>query len=175
MLRLSNLFVLHCLLSIVFLRSIISYSLTSSLFSPLLRNEIISKSLKATSSDVSNFGMSNSNEDSGDDITLGMVRRKNGITKRVDNRDSLPYAVFNLVNEKTKTNIGTYRLDSTTSCGDILDLGSAGVFSVKKVRYLYKFTKGGFRVCSKKLDVISTTAPWHEDASSDQSKDLYLQ
>lgn len=49
---------------------------------------------------------------------------------------------------------GTYALDCTTNCGDIIDLNLETDFRVKRVRFIYKYTRDGLRVVSKKLDVV---------------------
>ena len=96
-----------------------------------------------------------------DDVSalFGIVRKKNGKTKNsnvIDDRDSLPFSVFAVVDDVTKKSIGTFKLDSSTACDDILDLGKLGVYSVQRVSFLYKFSKGKFRVYGKKLDVTLT-------------------
>jgi hypothetical protein len=34
--------------------------------------------------------------------------------------------------------VGTYALDESTACGDILELGEKGVYKVKRVRVIYR-------------------------------------
>ena len=87
-------------------------------------------------------------------------KKKDSGFKKSDNRDSLPFTVtFDDGKSGTRTEIGTYLLDSTTNCGDLLDLGGR-LFEVKKVSFLYKYESGGFRVFKKKLDVAAAKASW---------------
>ena len=87
-------------------------------------------------------------------------KKKDSGFKKSDNRDSLPFIVtFDDGKSGTRTEIGTYLLDSTTNCGDFLDLGGR-LFEVKKVSFLYKYESGGFRVFKKKLDVAAAKASW---------------
>ena len=75
-----------------------------------------------------------------------------------DNRDFMPFIAYDI--DQDNYEIGTFLLDSSTACGDILDLGSKGIFKVKKVIFLYKFDGRNYRVIKKKLEVISTTTHW---------------
>ena len=83
--------------------------------------------------------------------------------KGTDNRESLPFVVIEIGGTKQKE-IGTYLLDSTTSCGDVLELGEKGIFKVKRVRYLYKYEAGKFRVFKKKLDTTSIKSISYEQS-----------
>lgn len=126
-------------------------------------------SLSAGTGDNGNYD-SMSNVNSGNTINLIIDNRKN----KADNRESLPFSVVEIV-KKGKDNgtkeIGTYLLDSTTSCGDILELGDKGVFKVKRVRFLYNYVNGKFRVFKKKIDVTSTRPMYAP--SGYEAKDIF--
>lgn len=97
----------------------------------------------------------------------GFTKRKKGAAwKKADNRDSLPFVVSAKSADGVQKPVGTYLLDASTGCGDILDLGG-NIFLVQRVSYLYKYEQGGFRVFKKKLDVTSTKASWSDAVSSD--------
>jgi hypothetical protein len=100
----------------------------------------------------------------------GFTKRKKGATwKKTDNRDSLPFVVSTKSADGILKPVGTYLLDASTGCGDILDLGG-NIFLVQRVSYLYKYEQGGFRVFKKKLDVTSTKASWSDAVSSDANQ-----
>jgi hypothetical protein len=104
----------------------------------------------------------------------GFTKRKKGTSwKKADNRDSLPFVVSANTSDGKLTPIGTYLLDSSTGCGDLLDL-SGNIFLVQRVSYLYKYESGGFRVFKKKLDVTSTKASW-SDAITPENDQQFLQ
>mmetsp|Transcript_28822 Transcript_28822/g.41073 ORF Transcript_28822/g.41073 Transcript_28822/m.41073 type:complete len:107 (+) Transcript_28822:331-651(+) len=50
--------------------------------------------------------------------------------------------------------IGTFLLDSSTACGDILELGQHGLFKVKRVIFSYKYDGHKHRLVRKKLEVL---------------------
>ena len=79
--------------------------------------------------------------------------------KKADNRDSLPFVVTFDEGKGKLMEIGTFLLDASTACGDLLDLGGR-LFEVQKVSFLYKYESGGFRVFKKKLDVSTAKASW---------------
>lgn len=110
------------------------------------------------------------NVNSGNTINLIIDNRRN----KADNRESLPFSVVEIV-KKGKDNelndIGTYLLDSTTSCGDILELGDKGVFKVKRVRFLYNYVNGKFRVFKKKIDVTSMKSMYAPNGY--EAKDIF--
>lgn len=92
----------------------------------------------------------------------GFTKRKKGAGwKKTDNRDSLPFVVSSNTADGKRSEIGTYLLDSSTGCGDLLDL-SGKMFLVQRVSYLYKYESGGFRVFKKKLDVTATKTSWSD-------------
>eukprot|EP01035_Chromulina_nebulosa_P020983 gene20983-27192_t len=99
------------------------------------------------------FHSCNSDDDSIEEYvnSVEIVRKKSHGYR--DNRESLPYSIFYISEETSKAIIGTYSLDSSTACGDLLDLGKAGTFKVKRVSFLYKYTKFGFQVFRKRIDV----------------------
>ena len=100
----------------------------------------------------------------------GFTKRKKGAGwKKTDNRDSLPFVVSSNSNDGKLKEIGTYLLDSSTGCGDLLDL-SGNIFLVNRVSYLYKYESGGFRVFKKKLDVTSTKASWSDSVVADKNQ-----
>lgn len=104
----------------------------------------------------------------------GFTKRKKGASwKKTDNRDSLPFVVSANSSDGKLTLVGTYLLDSSTGCGDLLDL-SGNIFLVQRVSYLYKYESGGFRVFKKKLDVTSTKASW-SDAVAAENDQQFLQ
>merc|ERR1712070_1228661 len=92
--------------------------------------------------------------------TEGTVCRvtKNGVLKKRNTKDSLPFRVFEIDTEKE---IGTYKLDGSTSCGDILQLPNASSessyaekrFEVQRVTLVYKYKSNGFQVFMKKIHV----------------------
>lgn len=88
-----------------------------------------------------------------DSIETGLTIRRNKI-KKGDRRDMLPFEIY-ILNDET-TSLGSYLLDSTTACGDLVDLGTKGVFVVKRVIFVYKYTQGALRVFKKKLHLSST-------------------
>lgn len=104
----------------------------------------------------------------------GFTKRKKGASwKKTDNRDSLPFVVSANAADGKLTLVGTYLLDASTGCGDLLDL-SGNIFLVQRVSYLYKYESGGFRVFKKKLDVTSTKASW-SDAVTSEANQQFLQ
>jgi len=125
-------------------------------------------------------------DDSGgsdDDIVFnsleGFTFKKRGGDKfkKSDNRDSLPFVVtYDEGGKGSKVEIGTYRLDASTACGDLLDLGGR-LFEVRKVSFLYKYESGGFRVFKKKLDVSAAKASWvgGAGATGAEGGETYLQ
>lgn len=102
----------------------------------------------------------------------GFTKRKKGAGwKKTDNRDSLPFVVSSNSADGKRNEIGTYLLDSSTGCGDILDL-RGNIFLVQRVSYLYKYESGGFRVFKKKLDVTVTKASWSDTSTEDNQRFL---
>jgi hypothetical protein len=100
----------------------------------------------------------------------GFTKRKKGASwKKTDNRDSLPFVVSANTADGKLTPVGTYLLDSSTGCGDLLDL-SGNIFLVQRVSYLYKYESGGFRVFKKKLDVTSTKASWSDTVTPENGQ-----
>lgn len=160
---------------------VLSLTLSSAFFKAsqsLLKSPFrITNSCKAiTRSTVRNVIKNDESDD--DDLEFmyetGFTKRKKGASwKKADNRDSLPFVVSsNNIDGKLKE-IGTYLLDASTGCGDLLDL-SGNIFLVQRVSYLYKYESGGFRVFKKKLDVTSTKASW-SDAVTPEDNQQFLQ
>jgi hypothetical protein len=142
---------------------------------------------KPYSARFSNF---NSNEESEQDKQSGTKNiKKYLLNTNSDSRDNLPFIVCRTfspnnqksqkkssINEEKHVTIGTYLLDSTTACGDILDLRDLSlikaeneeeqankIFRVRKVIFLYKWSVGDNRhkVVAKKLVVDRIDgSPW---------------
>ena len=107
---------------------------------------------------LSNDSNSNNNGDlysnsNNDDIDANNDNSATVYTKKKikfnDKRDLLPFDVFMEKNPDIK--IGSFLLDSSTACGDMLDLGPQGIFNIMKVSFLYKYEMGHFKVFKKKL------------------------
>ena len=126
---------------------------------------------------LSNDSNSNNNGDlysnsNNDDIDANNDNSATVYTKKKikfnDKRDLLPFDVFMEKNPDIK--IGSFLLDSSTACGDMLDLGPQGIFNIMKVSFLYKYEMGHFKVFKKKLlltnNIISSIsnfrACWNE-------------
>ena len=112
-------------------------------------------------------------EENDDDIEFSYekgytYRKKKNVFKQGDDRESLPFVVTMSESEEM---IGTYLLDATTSCGDLLDLRGK-IFEVKKVAFLYRYESGGFRVFKKKLGVDVAKAAWLQ---TENGNDTFLQ
>lgn len=80
---------------------------------------------------------------------IGLTYSKKKLKKNNDRRDLLPFDIYLEMNSDIK--IGSFMLDSSTACGDIVDLGSKGIYNVKKVTFLYRYESGGLKVFRKKL------------------------
>ena len=142
--------------------------------------------IPATTPTTTTTSMAVLRDDSGgsdDDIVFnsleGFTFKKRGGEKfkKSDNRDSLPFVVtYDEGGKGSKVEIGTYRLDASTACGDLLDLGGR-LFEVRKVSFLYKYEAGGFRVFKKKLDVSAAKASWvgGAGATGAEGGETYLQ
>lgn len=108
-------------------------------------------------------------EDNIGEYLIGLKKTKKGFT-RGDNRNSLPFFI-----REGQRELGTYLLDSSTGCDDVLDL-SGSLFKVDRVRFLYKFTAGEHRVFKKRLDVTSTKTSWSDiSASANEDNARFLQ
>lgn len=92
----------------------------------------------------------NSNADSDD---LGFIKRKGK-----KNRDALPYEVY-ITDKNNKNILGTFYLDPSTACGDILQV-KENTFLVERVTYVYKYQNRRHRVFLKKLDVAPINSPY---------------
>lgn len=164
--------ILLLFINIIFLLSIHGFVWQA----PTLHNIYKSKSNKQIPGTVySQFGDDSSfgsNDNGKNVIPTGSIRKKNG-GSNYDDRNSLPYSVFFIRDENLKSPVGTYMLDATVTSGDILDLGDKGVYTVKRVSFLYKYTRGGFRVFKKKIDVTSASVGWKNDDES--TGDVYFQ
>ena len=117
-----------------------------------------------------------SSDESDDELEFmyetGFTKRKRGSGwKKTDNRDSLPFVVSSNTVDGKRSEIGTYLLDASTGCGDLLDL-KGSIFLVQRVSYLYKYESGGFRVFKKKLDVTSTKTSWSDTPTEDNQRFL---
>jgi hypothetical protein len=116
-----------------------------------------------------------SSESQGIIPTASIKRRQNGLNP-VDDRNSLPYAVYSIQDELQKSIIGTYMLDAAVTSGDILDLGIKGLYTVKRISFLYKYTRNGFRVYQKKIDVVASNSWIAKDFSeSDRKANKFFQ
>lgn len=78
-----------------------------------------------------------------------------------DRRDLLPYTLY-LLNDKVSKSpineIGTLYLDSTTQCGDYIELQGAE-YVVRRVTFVYKYGSRGLQVVRKKIDVTAVKSP----------------
>ena len=81
----------------------------------------------------------------------GLTFRRNK-QKNKDKRDYLPFDIYSDFDHKSL--LGSYLLDSTTACGDYVDLGKQGVYSVKRVIFVYRYEHGALTVFKKKLHLI---------------------
>lgn len=140
-----------------------SYSYFSSCINSPISSYVLSKrhAMKLhmeISPEIDGFSIDDGNMDR-QILPLGNTIKKNK-SSSFDNRESLPYSIFMLKDELSKRNLGSYQLDMTTSCGDLVDLGDKGVYKVKRVAFLYKYTKQGFAVFKKKLDVVKANVSW---------------
>jgi hypothetical protein len=141
-----------------------------------LSSEIVSEHHRRTTSLFSSSGIIGHDDDSEFSYETGFVKKNkkdSGGWKRVDNRDALPFVITSFDNGKSSI-LGTFLLDATTACGDLLDLGG-NIYEVKKVTFLYKYSSGGFRVFKKKLDVLLTKAAWknNEDGKNDDQTSYF--
>lgn len=67
-----------------------------------------------------------------------------------------------------------YLQDSSTACGDVLELGERGVYKVKRVIFLYKHDGRKYRVVRKKLEVSSsTTSSNKSNRRKSKQEDIY--
>ena len=119
-------------------------------------------------------GQNGTEEENDDDIEFSyekgfIYKKKKNLFKKGDNRESLPFVVTMSDSEEM---IGTYILDATTSCGDLLDLRGK-IFEVKRVAFLYRYESGGFRVFKKKLGVDLAKATWLQPENG--GNDTFLQ
>mmetsp|Transcript_6994 Transcript_6994/g.11676 ORF Transcript_6994/g.11676 Transcript_6994/m.11676 type:complete len:162 (+) Transcript_6994:54-539(+) len=87
-------------------------------------------------------------EQTSKDFIIGYTVRRKG-----DGRETLPFVVVEVGSQQGE--VGTFTLDSSTSCGDILELGDKGVYKVKRVRFLYKYDGRKYKVFKKKLDAVA--------------------
>ncbi len=111
-------------------------------------------------------------------FTEGVVYKKTLKSKKpTDNRDQLPFQIFSNPDgpPHQPMELGTFLLDSSTGCGDYVDLGVRGMYKVRSVTFRYKFNEGKFNVISKKLDVIPIQDNSHAlyDRSLLQSHSVY--
>jgi len=75
--------------------------------------------------------------------------------KPKDNRDRLLYTV-KLVTPPARE-LGTFHLDPSTGCGDIIQLSATGqAFFIKSVAYKYTFSGGAYRMVAKSVNVKET-------------------
>ena len=87
-------------------------------------------------------------------MMLSLTKLK--LDAQLDNRDSLPFVIYELdgklKSESDKRKIGSYILDKSTNCGDILQIDGC-VYSVERVTYVYRYQGKKHVVYLKKLDV----------------------
>jgi len=87
---------------------------------------------------------------------VSIRKTKSGVLKKRDGRDQLPFKVYVSADQTLGDEdqvLGSYRLDASTAVGDVLDLGPLGVFSVVRVRFLYRYISNRLKVTSKMLEV----------------------
>lgn len=144
----------YCLVLIIEISSLLFHSIKRFQSSSSIdRRTVVGGVLSSFSND--------SVEDHDNNLFVGATYRSKTMRQRKgDNRDFLPFSVCR---EGSKSELGTYLLEPSTSCGDFLDLGNLGIFKVKKVAFLYKFQSGSFVVYKKKLEVLESSAPWKGD------------
>jgi hypothetical protein len=140
------------------------------LFCLCLFNEVTSLIYKAHAINgrprLARFRLNTFQDDDDFSYDRGIVRRN---TKKVDGRESLPFSVTCWGSESSKSDVGTFLLDSSTSCGDLLDLNGE-LFTVTKVSFLYKFERGKFRVFKKKLDVTVASGVWLQQINEESAE-----
>ena len=123
-----------------------------------IRFVLISKKTQLFSKSSPDDDSSNFFDNSDESITynaeeIGLTYSKKKLKKNSDKRDLLPFDIYLEINSDIK--IGSFMLDSSTACGDIVDLGSKGIYNVKKVTFLYRYESDGLRVFKKKLHLNS--------------------
>jgi len=84
--------------------------------------------------------------------------------KKVDNRDALPYTVFDSSPPRTK--IGTFKLDPLLSPGDRITYKDKS-YIVKRVRNKYKFRAGKFRMFAKEAETKEMSRSFTERVLED--------
>ena len=110
------------------------------------------------------------------------IKRSGEFKKQNDNRDSLPYQIFETNSleygeneEETKKSgkkkaerkfdMGTFYLDPSVSCGEYLLINGIS-YVVKRVSFVYELKRNKHVVVSKKLDVFAVKSVF-----TDQSRD----
>ena len=112
------------------------------------------------------------NDNTGFTYDIGYIKtKKDKSNRKFDDRDKLSFVITLNEDESNAAALGTYLLEPTTSCGDLLDLGGK-IFIVRRVSFLYRHEAGGLKVFKKKLNVVPAKAPWQDDA---RSVNTYLQ
>lgn len=96
---------------------------------------------------------------------IGLTYSKKKLKRINDKRDLLPFDIY--LEKDSDVKIGSFMLDSSTACGDIVDLGIKGIYNVKKVTFLYRYESSGFRVFRKKLHLSNM-----KGSSSSDLKDM---
>lgn len=133
----------------------------------------VSASARAASLSLSATARGNEESKTSRNFILAYDMGKN-TRAAVDNRDSLPYVVMKAgARENEEEELGTYLLDPSTGCGDILELGDKGVFQVKNVKFLYKFNGKDFIVVKKKAMAKQLKNPWKRSAVINEDAENY--
>ena len=109
------------------------------------------------------------------------IKRSGELKKQRDNRDSLPYQIFETVslesytcdgavgrngrkkNIERRNELGTFYLDPSVSCGEYL-LINGERYVVKRVSFVYELKMSKHVVTSKKLDVLSVNTVFAEQS-----------
>lgn len=73
-------------------------------------------------------------------------------SKRCFSGDKLPFDVKIIT--PPPRHLGRFQLDARTHCGDVLEHGDSQ-FVVKSVRVRYKYSRGGYHVIGKQIEVKS--------------------
>ena len=82
-----------------------------------------------------------------------------------DTRDKLPYTLYLLKNKDCldRKEMGTYYLDPSTSCGDIVQINAEDEYKVRRVTFIYRYGSRGLEVVRKKVDVTPVKNPRYKN------------
>jgi hypothetical protein len=82
-------------------------------------------------------------------------------------RDRLPFTMY-LLKEKDgndRKEVGTFYLDSTTSCGDFIQDKDNNEYKVRRITFVYKYSPNNkLQVVRKKMDVTAVKNPRFKNA-----------